>query len=98
MAVVSLVVGDALANSAQAHSGQENGQWRAYFSGGPTNCSLATFEDCLQTIKGKPGLCIQNAQSVPPPESNAALLEITLVHPGYSLASGARRFAIQPLV
>jgi hypothetical protein len=70
IAVASLV-GGALADSAQAQSGQENGQWCAYFTGGPTNCSLATFEDCLQTIKGKPGLCVQNAQSVSSPESNA---------------------------
>jgi hypothetical protein len=71
IAVASLVVGGALANSAQAQNGQENGQWCAYFTGGPTTCSLATFEDCLQTIKGKPGLCVQSAQSVPSPESNA---------------------------
>jgi hypothetical protein len=71
LAVASLVVGGALANSAQAQSGQENAQWCAYFTNGPTNCGFATFEDCLQTIKGKTALCVQNAQPVPPPESDA---------------------------
>jgi hypothetical protein len=71
IAVASLVVGCALADSAQAQSGQQNAQWCAYFTGGPTNCSFTTFEDCLQTIKGKSALCVQNAQDVPPPESSA---------------------------
>jgi hypothetical protein len=71
IAVASLVVGAVLANSAQAQSGQQKEQWCAYFSGGPTNCSFSTFEDCLQTIKGKTALCVQNAQDVPPPESKS---------------------------
>ena len=69
IALASLVVGAVLANSVQAQSGQQ--QWCAYFSGGPTNCSFATFEDCLQTIKGKTALCVQNAPDVPSPESKS---------------------------
>jgi hypothetical protein len=71
-AVASFVVGSALASSAQAQSGQQNVQWCAYFTGGSTNCSFSTFEDCLQTIKGKTALCVQNAQNAPPPNSNAS--------------------------
>jgi hypothetical protein len=71
IALASLVVGAVLANSAQAQSGQQQEQWCAYFSGGPTNCSFATFEDCLQTIKGKTALCVQNAPDIPSPESKS---------------------------
>jgi hypothetical protein len=71
IAVAGLVLGSALASSAQAQSDQQNAQWCAYFTGGPTNCSFSTFGDCLQTIKGKTALCVQNAQSVSVPESNA---------------------------
>ena len=66
MAVAILVAWDPLTSSAQAQSDQQNGQWCAYFTGGPTNCGFATFDDCLQAIKGKTGLCNQNAQYVPP--------------------------------
>ena len=51
---------------AQAPNEQQNGKWCAYFTGGPTNCSFATFEECLQAIKGKTALCNQNQQYVPP--------------------------------
>jgi hypothetical protein len=71
LAVAILVVGGALANRAQAQSNQQNGQWCAYFTGGPTNCGFATFDDCLQAIKGKTGLCNQNTQYVPPAGSNS---------------------------
>jgi hypothetical protein len=72
IAVAGLVVGSALASSARAQSGQQNAQWCAYFTGSSTNCSFSTFEDCLQTIKGKTALCVQNAQNAPPPNSNAS--------------------------
>ena len=40
--------------------------WCAYFTGGPTHCDFARFEDCLAAIKGKTAVCVQNAQYVPP--------------------------------
>jgi hypothetical protein len=64
MAVGILVVGDALSNSTQAQNGQQNVQWCAYFTGGPTTCGFAAFDDCLQAIKGKAALCVQSAQYV----------------------------------
>jgi hypothetical protein len=58
VAVAVLIAGDV---SSHAQSEQQNGQWCAYFTGGPTNCNFATFEKCLQAIKGKTALCNQNA-------------------------------------
>lgn len=52
-------VGEALSINGQAQSAQ----WCAYFTGGPTNCGFATFEQCLQTIKGKTALCNENSQN-----------------------------------
>ncbi len=60
-----LIVGCAV-SYAQPRNDQQNGQWCAYFTGGPTNCSFATFEECLQAIKGKTALCDQNHQYAPP--------------------------------
>jgi hypothetical protein len=60
-----LIVGNAI-GYAQARHDEQNGQWCAYFTGGPTNCSFATFEECLRAIKGQTGLCNQNQQNVPP--------------------------------
>jgi hypothetical protein len=45
-------------------------QWCAYFTGGPTNCDFASFQDCLVAIKGKTALCVENAQNVPPARSD----------------------------
>lgn len=52
--------------SAKAQNNQLNEQWCAYFTGGPTNCGFASFEQCLQAIRGKTGLCDRNPQYVPP--------------------------------
>jgi hypothetical protein len=54
-----LISGD-FPSFAQTQSAQQNGQWCAYFSGGPTNCSFTTFEQCLAAIRGKAGLCDHN--------------------------------------
>lgn len=62
IAVAILAVGVALANGATAQSSQQNKEWCAYFTGGPTNCGFATFEGCLHAIEGKTALCVQNAQ------------------------------------
>jgi Protein of unknown function (DUF3551) len=72
IAIAVLVVGGLLINSAQAQSDQKIGQWCAYFTGGPTDCEFATFEDCLQAIKGKTGLCVQNAQERYQPDQRGA--------------------------
>jgi hypothetical protein len=72
LAIVGIVLfGDMLSANAQTQSGQ----WCAYFTGGPTNCGFATFEECLQAIKGKTGLCNQNQQSqqsAPPSDDRTA--------------------------
>jgi hypothetical protein len=44
-------------------SAQPAAQWCAYFTGGPTNCAFARFEDCLAAIKGKTALCVQDRGS-----------------------------------
>jgi hypothetical protein len=72
IAVAILVVANALVRGGEAQAEQPNNQWCAYFTGGPTNCDFATFDDCLQVIKGKTGLCVQNAQYVPPAGSDSA--------------------------
>jgi Protein of unknown function (DUF3551) len=53
---------------AQTQNEQQNGLWCAYFTGGPTNCGFATFEQCLAAIRGKAALCDRNqhANSAPP--------------------------------
>jgi hypothetical protein len=54
---------------AQGQNNQQ--QWCAYFTGGPTNCGFATFAQCLEAIHGKTALCQENAQYVPPAGSNS---------------------------
>jgi hypothetical protein len=43
IAAMILISGD-FPSYAQTQSAQQNGQWCAYFSSGPTNCGFATFE------------------------------------------------------
>lgn len=64
-----LIVATVFGTGAQAQNDQQ--QWCAYFSGGPTNCSFTTFAQCLEAIHGKTALCQQNAQYVPPAGSNS---------------------------
>jgi Protein of unknown function (DUF3551) len=64
IAVEILIVGNAV-SYAQAQNNQQNGQWCAYFTGGPTNCGFAAFEQCLVAIRGKTGLCDRNPRYVP---------------------------------
>ena len=35
--------------------------WCAQYRGGGTNCGFNTFEQCLSTVRGEGGLCIQNS-------------------------------------
>lgn len=67
---VSTLVFMALLN-AGAKAQNEQQQWCAYFTGGPTNCGFTTFAQCLEAIQGKTGLCQQNVQYVPPTGSNS---------------------------
>lgn len=55
-----------LTTGSQAEKEQQQQQWCAYFTGGPTNCGFATFAQCLQAIRGKTGLCEQNAEYTAP--------------------------------
>jgi hypothetical protein len=59
-----------LGPGAQGQNNQQQ-QWCAYFTGGPTNCAFATFAQCLEAIHGKTALCQENAQYVPPAGSNS---------------------------
>lgn len=72
VAVAILVIGGALHTRAQAQDDQQNQAWCAYFTGGPTNCGFATFQQCMDAIKGKTGLCNQNSQVVPQADSSTA--------------------------
>lgn len=71
-ALVILIIGGALGSRALAQNDQQNQAWCAYFTGGPTNCSFATFDDCLQAIKGKTALCVQNTQYAAPTGSDTS--------------------------
>jgi Protein of unknown function (DUF3551) len=53
---------------AGAQTQNDQQQWCAYFSGGPTNCTFATFAQCLEAIRGKTALCQEN---IPPAGSNS---------------------------
>jgi hypothetical protein len=57
-----LVAGDSIGASAQTQ-GQP---WCAYFTGGEVNCKFATFQECLEAIHGKTGLCEQTPQNDAP--------------------------------
>jgi hypothetical protein len=65
IAIGILIVGFPL-SYAQAQNNQQNGQWCAYFTNGSTNCGFTTFEQCLEAIRGKTGLCDPNLQDVSP--------------------------------
>jgi len=60
-----LIAGDAV-GYAQAQTDQRADEWCAYFTGGPTNCGFATFEQCLEAIHGKTGLCDRNPRYAQP--------------------------------
>ena len=61
-AISILVIGEMLNTGAQA----QNYPWCAYFTGGPVNCQFATLKQCMEAIHGKTALCNQNAEYVPP--------------------------------
>jgi hypothetical protein len=55
---VMIVFVAVLTTSAQAQNDQQ--QWCAYFTGGPTNCGFTTLAQCLEAIRGKTALCERN--------------------------------------
>jgi Protein of unknown function (DUF3551) len=74
MKTLAVAVGILIGTGLNAKALAQNQPWCAYFSGGPTNCDFATFEECLQAIHGKTGLCDRNNQSAQPsgPQSTPA--------------------------
>ncbi len=40
-----------------------------YRDGGATNCGFVSFEQCMDTIRGAGGFCMQNNTYQPPPGS-----------------------------
>jgi uncharacterized protein DUF3551 len=44
----------------------QNYPWCAYLRGGGTNCGFSTFDQCMATLAGMGGSCMQNTQYQPP--------------------------------
>jgi len=47
----------------------QNYPWCAQYAGaggGATNCGFISFAQCMQTLRGMGGFCVQNTQYVPP--------------------------------
>lgn len=63
------IVATAAMTAAPAHA--QNYPWCAIYSGGSMgggrNCGFTTFEQCLATVHGIGGTCMQNTQYEPPP-------------------------------
>lgn len=59
----TVLISGGFPSHAQMQSEQQNQQWCAYFTGAPTNCSFATFEECLAAIRGKTALCDRNQRA-----------------------------------
>jgi Protein of unknown function (DUF3551) len=66
LALVALAATMLLDTAAEA----QNYPWCALYGGtpsGPKNCGFLTFEQCLVTIRGIGGFCVQNNTYQPPP-------------------------------
>jgi len=60
-----LVATAAMETNAQA----QNYPWCAQYAGaggGATNCGFVSYAQCMQTLQGMGGFCVQNTQYVPP--------------------------------
>lgn len=55
-------IGDPLSAAARSQANRQNGQWCSYSTGGATDCTFASFAECLDRITGKTALCAQNPQ------------------------------------
>ena len=65
-----LVAAAAMGGPAQA----QNYPWCAQYAGaggGATNCGFVSYAQCMQTLQGMGGFCVQNTQYVPPAASSA---------------------------
>ncbi len=62
LALGIFLIGDPLSAAARSQGNRQNGQWCSYATGGATDCTFASFAECLDTIKGKTALCDQNPQ------------------------------------
>jgi Protein of unknown function (DUF3551) len=55
---------------AAAPAQAQNYPWCAYYAmgddGGGTNCGFVSFEQCMATLSGMGGFCVQNNQYHPP--------------------------------
>jgi len=70
------LIGDVLSAGARTQGDQHSGQWCAYFNGGRTDCTFASFAECLDTIRGQTALCDQNPQYGRPASPQAASVPI----------------------
>jgi hypothetical protein len=70
------LIGDVLSAGARTQGDQHSGQWCAYFTGGRTDCTFASFAECLDTISGQTALCDQNPQYGRPASPQAASVPI----------------------
>jgi hypothetical protein len=72
----------AICTSAPAEA--QNYPWCAHYSGGRAgggmNCGFVSFEQCLATVRGMGGFCIQNNTYVPPPGPHAKTRSRTRSH------------------
>ena len=60
-----LVAAAAMGDPAQA----QNYPWCAQYAGaggGATNCGFVSYAQCMQTLQGMGGFCVQNTQYLPP--------------------------------
>jgi hypothetical protein len=62
LALGIFLIANVLSAGVRAQGNQQSGQWCAYFTAGPTDCTFASFAECLDTIRGKTALCDQNLQ------------------------------------
>jgi len=70
---LSLLLGILIAVAATATSVQaQNYPWCAQYAGaggGATNCGFVSYAQCMQTLQGMGGFCVQNTQYVRPAEN-----------------------------
>jgi hypothetical protein len=62
LALGIFLIGNVLSTGARAQGNQQSGQWCAYFTAGRTDCTFASFAECLDTIRGKTAMCDQHPQ------------------------------------
>ena len=67
---LSLLIGILVATAAMEMAAQaQNYPWCAQYAGaggGATNCEFVSYAQCMQTLQGMGGFCVQNTQYVSP--------------------------------